>query len=220
MVENSRSLDPVQQFAFRPIAIQRSKWMHHFQVWSPKLSRRLSLYSDSAIDFWAMIESHAAILTFCEYPGFILVDQKPRIADFVLDKDGKNEFVVLNATPLGAVDESVYEILDPLPVTAVTAEALKSHRQWIDNWLRMLPYVTSNVRFLTHELLDRIEQRLASPKPLYAIERDALPADPILTRSAVFDLTRRGRLTSPDLRTDALSMHTRFVQVATTEGAR
>ncbi|NTY41578.1 hypothetical protein FCJ57_35835, partial [Burkholderia diffusa] len=91
MVENSRSLDPVQQFAFRPIAIQRSKWIHHFQVWSPKLSRRLSLYSDNAIDFWAMIESHAAILTFCEYPGFILVDQKPRIADFVLNKDGKNE---------------------------------------------------------------------------------------------------------------------------------
>lgn len=216
-MEDTQRLDSVQQFSFRPIAIRRSKWMHHFQVGSPKLSRRLSLYSDIAIDFWAMIESHAAILTFCEYPGRILVGQKPRIADFVLHKDGKNEFVVLSAAPLGAIDESACEILDPLPVTAVTAEALKPHRQWIDNWLRMLPYVTSNARFLTQELLDRVEQRLAFPKPLYAIERDTLPVDPILTRSAVFDLTRRGRLSSLDLRTDALSMHTRFVQATTSE---
>ncbi|WP_442809199.1 hypothetical protein [Trinickia soli] len=164
-----------------------------------------------------MIESHAAILTFCEYPGFILVGQKPRIADFVLHKDGKDEFVVLNTAALGAIDESACEILDPLPLTVVTAEALKPHRQWIDNWLRMLPYVTSNERFLADALLDRIEHHLASPTPLYAIERDALPHDPILTRSAVFELTRRGRLASPDLRTDALCTHTRFVQATTSE---
>lgn len=216
MVDDARPFDPAQLFTFHPIAIQRSKWLHHFHVWSPKLSRRLSLYSFAAVDFWAMIESHAAILTFCEYPGFILVDQKPRIADFVLSKDGLHEFVVLGAAPLVAIDADAREFLDPLPVTAISADALKPHRQWIDNWLRMLPYVTSNVRFLTREFLDRIERGLTSPKPLYTIERDALPADPILTRSAVFDLTRRGRLASPDLGTDALSMHTRFVQAIAT----
>lgn len=217
-MDDVRSFDPVHQFAFHPIAIQRSKWMHHFHVWSPKLSRRISLYSREAVDFWAMIESHAAILTFCEYPGFILVDQKPRVADFVLRRPETNEFVVLDTAPLVAIDANACEILDPLPVTAVSSESLKPHRQWIDNWLRMLPYVTSNVRFLTDEFLDRIERGLTSPKPLYTIERDALPADPVLTRSAVFDLTRRGRLTSLDLSTNSLSTRTRFVQAITTEG--
>lgn len=217
-MESARPLDTAQQFAYRSLAIQRSKWMHHFHVWSPKLARRLSLYSREAVDFWVMIESHAGIQTFCEYPGFILVDQKPRIADFVLRKGGTNEFVVLDAAPLVAIDADACEILDPLPVTTVSVQALQPHRQWIDNWLRMLPYVTSNVQFLSRELLERIEQDLISPKPLYTIERDALPTDPILTRSAVFDLTRRGRLASLDLRTDVLSMHTRFVQAIATEG--
>ncbi|AIO96595.1 hypothetical protein ACUTFY_23350 [Burkholderia pseudomallei] len=217
-MEDSAPDDPTERFAFQPIAIQRSKWLHQFHVWSPKLSRRLVLYSQQAIDFWAMIESHATILTFCEYPGFILVDEKPRIADFVLHRDGANEFVVLNATPLAAVDSGVRKLLDPLPITTVTAEALASHRQWIDNWLRMLPYITSNARFVAHELFDRVEQSLAAPKPLYAIEHDALPADPMLIRTAVFDLTRRGRLTSPDLHVDALSKHTRFKQAIAAEG--
>jgi hypothetical protein len=76
-------LDAARGFPCRPVAIQRSKWTHHFHVWSPKLARRLALYSWQAIDFWAMIESHASILTFCELPGFVLVDQRPHIADFV-----------------------------------------------------------------------------------------------------------------------------------------
>ncbi|MET3190637.1 UNVERIFIED_ORG: hypothetical protein ABIC62_006308 [Burkholderia sp. 1595] len=218
-MEGTRPADPVRWLAFHPIAIQRSKWIHQFHVWSPKLSRRLVLYSHDAISFWAMIESHASISTFCEYPGYILVDQKPRIADFALNRDGVNEFVVVGAASLAAIGEDAREVLDPLPVTIVTAEALKPHRQWIDNWLRMLPYVTSNVRFLSHEFLDRVEQRLIASKPLYTIEHEALPADPILTRTAVFDLARRGRLTSPDLPTQELSRHTRFMQAVATGDA-
>ncbi|KVE39592.1 hypothetical protein [Burkholderia sp. TSV86] len=207
-----------ERFAFQPITIQRSKWLHQFHVWSPKLSRRVVLYSQQAVDFWAMIESHATVPTFCEYPGFILIDEKPRIADFVLHRDGANEFVVLNAMSLTAVGSREREILDPLPITTVTAEAITPHRQWIDNWLRMLPYITSNARFVAHDLFERVEQSLASLKPLYTIEHDALPADPMLTRTAVFDLTRRGRLTSPDLRVDVLSKHTRFKQAMVAQG--
>lgn len=219
MVTDDRAVDPALQFDFHPIAIQRSKWTHQFHVWSPKLARRLSLYSHAAVDFWAMMESYSSVLTFCEYPGLILVDQKPRIADFVLRRDDVTEFVVVEATPLTAIDAGSLEILDPLAVTTVNADLLKQHRQWIDNWMRMLPYVTSNGTFLSNEFLDRIEQGLASPKPLYAIEYEALPTDPVLTRTAVFDLTRRGRLVSPELRTGELNRHMRFRQVVATEGA-
>lgn len=163
-----------------------------------------------------MTESQAAILTFCEYPGFILVDQKPRIADFVLCRGGTNEFVVLDAAPpLIAIDADACEILDPLPVTTVSAEALKPHRQWIDNWLRMLPYVTSNARFFSQELHERIEYDLLSPKPLYTIERDALPADPILTRSAVFELTSvRDNLRHALIATTSIYLHGDEIQRA------
>ncbi|WP_244314780.1 hypothetical protein [Paraburkholderia unamae] len=174
------------------------------------------LYSHAAVDFWAMMESYSSVLTFCEYPGLILVDQKPRIADFVLCRNALTEFVALEATPLTAIDAESLDILDPLPVTTVNADALKPHRQWIDNWLRMLPYITSNGSFLSNAFLERVEKGLASPKPLYTIEYEALPTDPVLTRTAVFDLTRRGRLASPDLRVGELNRHTRFRQAMAT----
>ncbi|MEM5314359.1 hypothetical protein [Paraburkholderia sp. JHI869] len=213
-------VDPALQFDFHPIAIQRSKWTHQFHVWSPKLARRLSLYSHAAVDFWAMMESYASVLTFCEYPGHVIVDRKPRIADFVLRRKDVTEFVVVETTPLAAIDADALEILDPLPITTVNADVLKPHRVWIDNWLRMLPYVTSNGRFISSDFLDRIEHGVTLPKALYAIEYDALPTDPVLTRTAVFDLTRRGRLVSPDLRTGELNRHTRFRQVVATEGGK
>jgi hypothetical protein len=211
-------LDAASDFPFRPVAIQRSKWTHHFHVWSPKLARRLALYSWQAIDFWAMIESHASILTFCELPGFILVDQRPHIADFVLRKSEGDEFVVLDGLPLSTLDTHERDILDPLPVTSVSTDALKPHRQWIDNWLRILPYVTSNFRFVTPRLIDFVEENLSSAKPLFTIERDALPADPVLTRTAVFELARLGRLISADLNATPLSLHTRFVRTGQIEG--
>ncbi|OBR48515.1 hypothetical protein [Paraburkholderia tropica] len=214
-VDSARQARP---FDFHPITIQRSKWTHQFHVWSPKLSRRISLYSQTSVEFWAMMESYASVLMFCEYPGLILVDQKPRVADFVLRREDVTEFVVVETTPLAAIDAAALDILDPLPVTTVDADQLKQHRPWIDNWLRMLPYITSNGRFISKDLLDRVERGLTSPKPLYSIEYDALPADPVLTRTAVFDLTRRGRLVSADLHASELSRHTRFSRAIATEG--
>ncbi|OTP79048.1 hypothetical protein PAMC26577_02580 [Caballeronia sordidicola] len=67
-----------------------------------------------------MIESHASILTFCELPGFILVDQRPHVADFVLRKSEGDEFVVLDGLPLSTLDTHERDILDPLPVTSVS----------------------------------------------------------------------------------------------------
>jgi hypothetical protein len=103
-----------------------ARWLLFDHIWSAWLSRRLSLYSHAAVDFWAMMESYASVLTFCEYPGLVLVDQKPRIADFALRRDDLTEFVIVEATPLTAIDAELLEILDPLPVTAVNADVPRS----------------------------------------------------------------------------------------------
>ena len=130
-------------FPFRPTPIKRMKWTHHFQMWSPKLGRRLSLYSRRAVEFWAMLESHAEILTFCELPGFICVDQNWRIADFVLRQAGGDQFIVLEGKALSASEDAEEPALDPLPIVEISDSALNAHRIRIDNWLQILPYITS-----------------------------------------------------------------------------
>lgn len=206
------SSESTATFAFRPIPIRRSKWTHHFQVHSPKLGRRLSLYRRNAVEFWAMLEGHPDIIAFCELPGFIIVDGGARIADFVLRRIVGDEFIVLDGRSLTALEDTDQALLDPLPIVRISNVVLKAQQQQIDNWLQIVPYLTSNVRFLRPEFLSQIEDGLSLPKPLVAIERDALPVDPMLTRTAVFELTRHGRVTSSDLASSPLGPRTCFVR--------
>ena len=199
-------------FFYQPTAIARQKWLHHFHVWSPKLGRLLSLYSRRAVEFWAMLEAHPEIVTFCEYPGVVLVEQRRRIADFVLRKTSGDEFVVLEGNALRRLDDDNGSLLDPLPIRAISATVMQAHRGWTTNWLQMLPYITSNARFLTPAFINQVEAGLSSPTPLVAIERDHLPTDPMLTRTGVFELARQGRVESRDLAFHPLSPRTNFVR--------
>jgi hypothetical protein len=212
-------LESMPAFAFCPTPIRRSKWLHHFQVHSPKLGRRLSLYSRQAVDFWAMLEGYPQIIDFCELPGLIVVDGGARIADFVLRRTTGDEFIVLGSRSLTAIEHTALTLLDPLPIVRISNEALRAHQQEIDNWLQIVPYLTSNARFLRPEFLSQIEDGLSVAKLLAAIERDALPVDPMLTRTAVFELTRCGRLTSADLASSPLGPRTRFVRAERGEPA-
>jgi len=202
-------------FIYRPKPIRRSKWVHHYQVWSPKLARRLSLYSRRAIDFWAMLEAHPEITTFCEYPGRIRVDECSRLADFAIRKLDGDEFIVLDGAALSPLGDEEPFLLDPKPVRKIEDAALDAHRTWIANWLQMIPYLTSNGRFLTPGVLTRLSERLSAPKPLVTIERHMLPLDPMITRTAAFELLRRGIVKSDDLINRPLGPRTVFERAMT-----
>ena len=52
---------------------------------------------------------------------------------------------------------------------------------------------------------------LTRPQKLLAIEREFSTGDPVLVRTAVFGLLHAGRMSAPDLHTQALSLLTSFV---------
>ena len=56
---------------YQPIAVRRSRGLHYYQAWSPKLRRRIALYSRSSLAVWLLLEASPDIDTFCERPGFI-----------------------------------------------------------------------------------------------------------------------------------------------------
>ena len=96
-------------------------------------------------------------------------------------------------------------------VFTVTPAWLAPHKQWIDNWHQINPYIVCNARFITPQMLDVAANQIAAPMALFDIEH-ALQRrmEPQLARTAVFMLLHQGRLASVDLVNEPLSGTTQF----------
>ncbi|MGZ9709244.1 hypothetical protein ACXX82_00185 [Glaciimonas sp. GNP009] len=86
----------------------------------------------------------------------------------------------------------------------IHARHLVSHALWIENWLRILPYLSANSAFVSNQLLTDIAQAAAAGPTLGDIERDFQPNDIVLIRTAVFMLLHTGRLKADSLRRQPL----------------
>ncbi|MBK7424841.1 MAG: hypothetical protein IPJ48_18160 [Propionivibrio sp.] len=97
-------------------------------------------------------------------------------------------------------------------VFTVTNAWLEPHRQWIQNWQQINPYIVANGRFVTPQMLDIVAQLFDIPMALFDAEH-ALQRrmEKQLARTAIFMLLHQGRLTSDDLSKQALSGATIFL---------
>ena len=194
-----------------PIEIKRFPWMRRLSFISPKLSRLITLFSYGSFNLWAFIESHPAITRFCEYPGNVIINDQPVLATFCVQGHDHEQFLVL--------EDDIQlepENIKPAPtfhkasVHTVTQAWLASHQQWINNWQRINPYIVSNGRFVTPQMLDATAALFHSPITLFDAEHALHRIDPQLVRTAVFMLLHQGRLTSDDLTKKPLSGATLF----------
>lgn len=206
--------DFIEPKDFLPVEVNRPPYLHRYDLFSPKLSRRLTLFSWNAVLLWTMIESHPAIKTFCERPGLVHVHGDWRLADFWVQRDGRSEFLLLEHSPLQnlvGVSPRLESDLGLRARTVLNAE-LEVHAMWIKNWQQILPYLVSNRNFIEPRQLDRILLFCQAPQMLVDIERSELPGDPVITRTAVFELVRQGKLSAEDLHCDSLSTTSRFIK--------
>lgn len=195
---------------FRPINVKRPALSHRLEVWSPKLRRRLTFYCRDTLSLWALLEANPRVATFCERPGYVRTDERTLIADFWLMQDGDVECWALDEAPiLMPFDDETAPTLDDIPVRVFTTKTIEAQALWISNWLRMLPYITSNSRFLDHCLFARVRDALNAPQDFYGVERALRPTDPVLVRSAIFELMRTGQICADSLKTAPL--HPRMV---------
>ena len=87
---------------FEPLALPRPQGARRYDVFSPKLGRRLTLYRRSAFEVWLMIESDPAAQTLCERPGLITVSGQRFIVDFWA-RYGDGECLVLPSESAPAI---------------------------------------------------------------------------------------------------------------------
>jgi hypothetical protein len=197
----------------KPVALTRPRGAHRLEAFSLKLNRRLTLYRRCTFDQWIMIEVNAAARSFCERPGYVQIQEQRLLADFWVSYPDRQELVLLPgaATAEAMPHDLTFEGDGAMDVRIVSPSELAASRTWIDNWKRMLPCLVVTRGLLGQSLLDAVEQFVASPKALSAIEREFSGGDPILARAAVFGLLYAGRITAPELRVNALSPATLFV---------
>lgn len=194
-----------------PTEIKRLPWMRRLSFISPKLSQLVTLFSYGSHNLWGYIESHPAITSFCEYPGYVIVDEQRVLATFWVRGDEHQQFLVLEGDiQVEPEDSTTAPTFLDASVHTITQDWLTSHQQWIENWHRINPYIVSNSRFVTPQIIGATAALFNHPMKLFDAEHALHRVDPQLVRTAVFMLLQRGQITSADLTSKPLNGATLF----------
>lgn len=186
-----------------PIDSERPKGAARFEFWAPKLKRRVTLFHPFQVRLWTLLESSPRVLSYCERPAYWHHDDSRQLADFWVKVGPREICWIVTAEPQPA-RAGVLSGDGDIAVRYVHCQSLASHGIWIDNWMRILPYLCSNERFVSPRVLADVERATVSAPTLGQIERDFQPHDAVLVRTAVFMLLHQGRIKSGALRDQLL----------------
>ena len=201
-----------------PIALARPRGAHRFEAFSPKLARRVMFYRRPLLEQWLLLEANPRVTTFCERPGYVLIDGYRRLADFWVRYVDRQELVILSDSAIeGNLMESRRDLDgNALPIRLVAPAEFAAARGWTANWQRMLPYLVTNGGLVPSTLPRAIARFLKQPQRLLAIEREFSAGDSVLVRAALFGMLHNGQVTAPELQTQPLSLLTSFAATEAT----
>ncbi|WP_454830100.1 hypothetical protein [Paraburkholderia xenovorans] len=204
--------------ATKSMALGRPRGAHRFEAFSPKLARRVVFYRRALLELWLLLEANPKVITFCERPGYVLINEDRHLADFWVRYVDRDELVVLSELLCGShVDASRPEVdAGTVEVRLVGSAELAAARAWTDNWQRILPYLAANRGLVPATLPPAIMQFVDEPRRLLDIEREFLTSDPVIVRAALFSLLHSGRVSASALQTQPLSLLTSFTALEAT----
>lgn len=192
-----------------PIDSARPKGASRFEFWAPKIGRTVTLFNPVQVRFWTLLESIPSISAYCERPVFWKSDSGRQLIDFWV-KTGRRETCWIIGADVRRGRAGTLSTAESIEVRYIQAESLASRSVWIENWMRILPYLAANARFVTDRLLTDIERTSRAAPTLGEIEREFQPYDIVLVRTAAFMLLHQGRINANALREHPLSPSTVF----------
>ncbi|MFZ4539502.1 hypothetical protein [Propionivibrio sp.] len=175
-----------------PVESARPKGAGRFECWAPKLKRRVTLFDPFHVRLLTFLESNPRVSAYCERPMYWGLGADQKLTDFWV-RAGRREICWIVTSDRAAPTDELGPS-ENIAVRHIHAKNFASRTIWIDNWMRILPYIAANTRFVSEQLLADIEQATSNAPTLGAIERDFQPQDIVLIRTAVFMLLHRGRL--------------------------
>jgi hypothetical protein len=195
----------------KPIEISRRPWQRRIEVYSPKLRRRVTLFSREAHDAWLLLEADPAVKVFCERPAY-LEGGGGRLIDFWVNRGRHAKFWVLSSAEPEKL--AIPKFAHGVSVQILRRADLMAFERRIDNWSQIVPYRVSFARYPDGRLQKEIFDRLEKPHRLERIEEAFHPLDVAGVRAALFELLATGKIIAPNLDSKPLGLRTMFRRAA------
>lgn len=209
----------IQPRFVRAVNNTRPYGAHRYDMFGPKIGRRLTLFGRCALDLWGRLEADPRVLAYCERPLCIPDANPSRPVDFwVRASSGERLCVVLRSAESAVATQGA----NPFPAFEKWTRASSLQLDFIhphhlddppvlrENRMMMLHHVAGTHSIPVGSLMRGVLARCRHGLTLAELERRLAPVDPMLVRSAVFALVLRGEMHCPRLALEPLGPHTRL----------
>ncbi|MBT2792885.1 hypothetical protein [Paraburkholderia strydomiana] len=201
----------------RAVNSMRPYGAHRYDLFGPKLGRRLTLFGRFTLNLWIHLESDPAVLAYCERPLFI-PDAKPaRLVDFWVRRRDEERMCVLlrpcESTAAGAGDNlfpafEKWSRASSMQLELIHPQHLDDAPVLRDNRMTMLQQIATTTSLPVGALIPCVLALLDHGLTLAEIERRLAPVDPMLVRAAVFRVVLRGEAMCSGMALEPLGPHT------------
>jgi hypothetical protein len=142
------------------VEVKRRPWQRRIEVFSPKLRRRLTLFSRDAQDAWILLEADPRVQSFCERPAY-MEGKAGRVLDFWVDQGRHHKFWIVS--PNDAERSAIAKTVNGIAVRILQRADLVALAMRIQNWSQIVPYRVCSLRFADRRLQREILTRLEKP---------------------------------------------------------
>jgi len=151
----------------RAVETKRPAGSRCIEIFSPKIKRRLTLFSRPTHDAWLLLEADPTVRAFCERPAFV-DGEAGRVLDFWVDQGtGRAKFLVVSTEEADA--KSLPPSVHGVKLQVLRRPDMIAFARRIENWAQIVPYESGPFRVLrgrTVGWLGLLELRMPSLKIL------------------------------------------------------
>lgn len=201
-----------------PQSNRRPFGSHRFDAWSPKAARRVTLFGQRSLRAWVAIEADSTISHFCERPLVVESSKPTRVIDFWVQRTSSEEelWILLRTTECSTDEPVVSSAFQQWSQTqGFTPRLLPPEEpamtdEQFQNWGTVLRYLAANRKLLTEDLINGVQQACDAGVGLGALEHRFQHHDPILVRTALFQLLHRGAVRTTEFTSTLIHPSMRF----------
>ena len=148
----------------RTVETKEPAGSRRIEIFSPKIKRRLTLFSWHIHDAWLLLEGDPTVRPFCERAAYI-DGEAGRVLDFWVDHgSGRAKFLVVSKEEADA--KSLPPSARGAKLQVLRRPDMIAFARHIENWAQIVPYRTSFMRHADRRLQNDLFARLEKPQRL------------------------------------------------------